>query len=336
MADEPQAEVDFSVWRQGDFFDLPSIAVLTDCGPIEHAAPLGVVVLTQTCDLVRCQGSVATVSPLIELTGDDERNAQNGTKPGFAAVPLAGERVFADLAHAGPVASSLLAAHKRTAGLDPDDLKQIRRFGESVARFFGRFAFPDEVVPWLNGLRDVVLSKHDSENSAEGELIRQCVAEFRVEAEGPNFWSRAPYEVTSIVVVKRGVLPEFEDPPPVSDHLARQIVKAKGAGDIAMLLQPLEVSATHSKDGGTSTGSHAADGLRAERWHLWQALAEAWAKKCRPTPTERAKPAVANALTGGQVSAELVTADTYTYERFRASEQLDVQHLSQSSLLSEE
>ena len=39
-------------------------------------------------------------------------------------------------------------------------------------------------------------------------------------------------------------------------------------------------------------------------------------------------PGVAVAISEGALTSEIVTADQFTYERYRGSEQLDVQHLS--------
>ena len=315
MEDQPVDAADYSKWRQGDVFSMRTVAILTESGPELLPAPHGVVVMSQTCDVVRCEGLHVTVCPLVKLDADDRRNAERGTKPGYAAVPEAGDGMFADFALASPVASRHLAKHSRTVGIDPNDLEEVRRFGERVARHFGRFAFPDDVVPWLDGLRDVVLDKHDLSTSAEGELIRRCVAEFRVEASAPNFWSTPPYSVTLVVIVKRGVLPEFDDPPPLPKGLERKLAGAQGAFAMAEWLREAESLADSSE-------------ARATRWHLWQSLADAWAAKCRPAKKHLTMPGVAAAISEGALTSEIVTADQFTYERYRGSEQLDVQHLS--------
>jgi len=323
MDDQPASAVDYSTWRQGDVFSLGTVALLTENGPELRHAPHGVVVMSQTCDVVRCEGLHVTVCPLVKLDEVDRRNVERGTKPGYAAVPEAGDGLFADLSLASSVAAQHLAKHPRRAGIDPDDLEEVRRFGERIARHFGRFAFPDDAVPWLDGLRDVVLDKHDRPTSAEGELIRQCVAEFRIEASAPNFWSTPPSAVTLVVIVKRGVIPEFEEPPELSKDLERKLADAPGAATIADLLREAESIA----DGGEA---------RAAKWHLWHAPANAWAAKCRPVKKQRAKPEVAAAIFGGALTSELATVDQFTYERYRSSEQLDVQHLSAPGPIDEE
>ena len=60
--------------------------------------------------------------------------------------------VLADLT--GISISTILADTPIATGVGMADA-DIRRFGQRVARRFGRFPFPDEVVPWLTPLTDV-------------------------------------------------------------------------------------------------------------------------------------------------------------------------------------
>ena len=61
MEDQPVDAADYSKWRQGDVFSMRTVAILTESGPELLPAPHGVVVMSQTCDVVRCEGLPVTV-----------------------------------------------------------------------------------------------------------------------------------------------------------------------------------------------------------------------------------------------------------------------------------
>jgi hypothetical protein len=58
--------------------------------------------------------------------------------------------------------------------------------------------FPDEAVPWLQPLEQVVQSKANKVTSAEGRVFGN-VLELRVECE--NGWRTAPYDLVLAVIV---------------------------------------------------------------------------------------------------------------------------------------
>jgi hypothetical protein len=73
-----------------------------------------------------------------------------------------------------------------------------------------------------------------------------------------------------------------------------------------------------------------------EKYWLWQALAEAWAMKCRPKDSdlrkldEEGSRRVREAVEDGEVAYDLTTVDDFSMYRYKHSEMLDLDYLSPS------
>ena len=117
------------------------------------------------------QRLTVVAAPLVRLSGDVLRQAVKGGRPRYVAVPAAGADTFADLDIIGTLDKNILASMPVTDGVGPADA-DIRRFGQRIARRFGRFPFPDEVVPWLTPLTDIVTSKYGKETGRRLRLSR--------------------------------------------------------------------------------------------------------------------------------------------------------------------
>jgi hypothetical protein len=231
-----------------------------------------------------------------------------------------GTDTFADLDIIGTLDKNILASTPVTDGVGPADA-DVRRFGQRIARRFGRFPFPDEVVPWLTPLTDIVTSKYGKETGEA--LALEQVVELRVEAT--DGWAAPPYDLTLVTIVRAGTLPEFDedeqiDPPPSLQRWLREPSGRlrRASGDIANRLFAHKVDTTGTTPAPTP----------AERYHLWLALAEAWAAKCTPRGRDRENPAVAEVVAGGEIAADIASDDEYSLARYRRSERLDVEHLS--------
>lgn len=276
--------------------------------------------LSQTCDVVLPDRLTVVAAPLVRLSGEILKQAIKGGRPRYVAVPAAGADAFADLDVIGTLDKNILADTPAMAGVGPADA-EIRLFGRRVARRFGRFAFPDEVVPWLTPLTDVVTGKY---GKATGEaLALEQVVELRIEAAGG--WISPPYALTLVTIVRAGTLPELEeedqiDPPSSLQQWLREPGGRlrRSSGEIANRLFAHDVDTSGRSPAPTP----------AERYHLWLALSEAWAAKCTPRGRDTSDPAVANAVAGGEVTADIVSDDEYSLARYRRSERLDVEHLS--------
>jgi len=180
-------------WRQGDCIldGHPPFVHWSDAGqgsddvagPVEptQTEVLGLVVLTQSCDLVRpgSERPYLEVAPLVESEVEEFRKIERGHRPRFAFVPgLASRRLAADLDRVMTIEKALLAGWTRIEGCSTDS--QRRQFAEALSRKRVRAAFPDDFVGLVSNLRDRIIEKH-GKVSIEGRALRS-LREIRVRA----------------------------------------------------------------------------------------------------------------------------------------------------------
>jgi len=185
------------VWRQGDLALSERWFVHVGQGPAgatEHvqlesgADPsaittevLGLVVVTQTCDLVRsCVGRpFVEVAPLVELSETDLGVARRGRTPRFFVAARGELETRAiDLDRVMTVEKSVVAGWERTpSGLDDAGLRALQG---ALARKRARFAFPDDFTRLVAPFGKRLVEKHDRQ-SEEGRALR-ALREIRVQA----------------------------------------------------------------------------------------------------------------------------------------------------------
>lgn len=209
-------------WRQGDVaLDAEVFVHLADatCALTDEAAAgedglqvivgttEGVVVLSQTCDIVRSciDKPFVEVAPLVEV---DERTAheiERGRRPNYSIVPaLRKRRMVADLDRVMTVEKSVAAAWSRTSGCTTD--AEVRGLAMALARKRARFAFPDDFTKLMKKLQARLIEKHDRE-SDEGRALR-ALSEIRV--TGTPSWDN-PSEVGIFIwFVRNKEDPTFE------------------------------------------------------------------------------------------------------------------------------
>ena len=210
LADEDEKAVDeaLRVWRQGDvcldagleflhFADLSrphsptSLQVadaLENAGEVLERGPSavldevrGVVMLTQTCDVVRgCrERPFVEVSPLVWMGEQDVEAVRRLKRPAFAYVSVtAADCLVADLDRTMTIEKALVAGWTHTPGWETD--AELRDFALALARKRSRFAFPDDFVSAAQTLQRNLVDKHDK-NSEEGAHLR-ALREIRVRA----------------------------------------------------------------------------------------------------------------------------------------------------------
>lgn len=204
-------------WRQGDCFvgDAWFVHRFEPANPLTEAArslaadgvelaetnARGLVVLTQTCDLVRPwrERPYVEVSPLVEVENQRLHQVARGLYPREAYVPGVADRsLVADLDRVMTVEKAVVAGWKRIAGCGTDE--ERRRFAGSLARKRGRFAFPDDFHELASGLRSRVVEKH-GRTSPEGRALNR-LREIRVSAS-PD-WSAQRVHVMFLFVRDEG------------------------------------------------------------------------------------------------------------------------------------
>ena len=184
--------------------------------PMTGVAPVaeeveGVVVLTQTCDIVRsCQDRpFVEVAPLVRLDDATVEQVRRLKRPAFAYVPyIAQEGLVADLDRVMTVENAVAANWTRTSGWSAD--AESRAFAHAIARKRSRFAFPDNFVLAADRFRHHVIGKHNR-RTVEGSHLR-ALREIRVRAE-PS-WNHDTVELTIWFIKDRdpqGVDPDWSD-----------------------------------------------------------------------------------------------------------------------------
>jgi len=196
---ELYAEIDraLQAWRQGDcvlgeqsFVHRldPSLPV-TDIGravqeagvDLAEAEVAGLVVVTQSCDIVRpcTERPYLEVCPLVEVAAERMREIERGRRPAYAFLPLLASRgLVADLNRVMTIEKPVVARWHRTPGWNTD--AEARMFSLALARKRVRFAFPDDFTALAKNLQGRLMEKHDKE-SVEGRALR-ALREIRVQA----------------------------------------------------------------------------------------------------------------------------------------------------------
>jgi hypothetical protein len=180
------AEVDHALagWRQGDctlgehWFVQRTVA--NDDGLDLRETPVpGLVVLTQTCDVVRAAKGrpELEVSPLVKVSAEHLHEIKKGYRPRYAHVPaVAPGELVADLDRVMTVDKQVVATWPRIQGLSND--AEARAFASAIGRKRTRFAFPDDFIEHARKLQARITDKHGRE-SPEGRALR-ALREIRV------------------------------------------------------------------------------------------------------------------------------------------------------------
>lgn len=286
-------------FRQGDVIE--AIDAIHIDGGDPWPTPHGVVVISQTCDIVQGTRPNALLAPLKYLDDADARNARDGKWPQYVPVPAISDLAFADLEVIGTITKERLATLQRKPGVLDD--RAVRRFGRDVGRRFSRFAFPDEVVPYLKPLEEIIGKASRREESPLGPFLPD-IAEIRVEAT--HGWS-PPYRLVLAVILRVAARPilDDEDLPEIPDDLDTFLY----GGDLP------KVPAIAEKLRATN------DSVRIH--FLQNAIVDAMAVACLPKDPTQRRPDLVQEITG-----EITTEADFSLHRARRSELLDLDHLS--------
>lgn len=141
--------------------------------PVVDDKVRGLVMLSQTCDIVRdcLERQHVVLAPLVKVESDELEDVALLRRPRFIFVPAtAGDRLVADLDLHVSVEKAVLAGWERTPGLESDG--EMQAFSKALVRNATRFPFPDDFVSAAAKLRDRVFSKHNRD-SEEGRLLRK-------------------------------------------------------------------------------------------------------------------------------------------------------------------
>lgn len=259
-----------------------------------------VVVLTQTCDLVRSVSTTSAVggrlwvqvAPLVRLTGTDLDNATRGRIPRFAPVPGEGDDAFADLDRCTTLEKSVLVRLEHSRGCPDHD--SVTRFSNACARNRGRFAFPDELSPALDPLRRE-MQKRSGRATALGRRVDDVL---QIRVEPMPGWAAETISVTVHFIVSSTSLPALDEWEVVDRVRHADIATLGSAAEVAEAIEACSQEAPAERDAG------------------WQRLAQLWVASCVPNQKITAISGVAS------------SASDFTMEQMRNAPQLDLDHLS--------
>lgn len=192
----------YADWQQGDFvlgaqdfiykYDIKAPATTVsvaqeedrkregeDSEPIVIEEVKGLVVVSQTCDIVReiKKRPFVEVSPLVEVKPDQYGNIKAGRMPRFAAIEaLEAQNLVVDLDRTMTVEKPILESWKKSDGFTSYDSR--RKFSEALGRKRARPAFPDDFVSFIDPLREIVVKKHGKDTDEGKALV--LIDEIRV------------------------------------------------------------------------------------------------------------------------------------------------------------
>jgi hypothetical protein len=142
---------------------------------------VGLVVLSQTCDIVQScrQRPFLEVAPLIPVNAPTLEEVRRLKRPGFAYVPAMADRLMvADLDRTMTIEKALARGWTRIEGCRTD--AERRDFALALSRKRSRFAFPDDFQEATASFQKH-LAKKASKQTDEGAYI-QALSEIRVRA----------------------------------------------------------------------------------------------------------------------------------------------------------
>ena len=301
-AEDPTAEdLFFSEVRQGHVFELRT--ALRGAGGVLPASTTHVAVVSQSCDVIQPKRPTVTVAVVASLEGDLRRQAANQEVPRYVHLAVLGPDKFADLSWIHSYPKQELLGLPYEPGIDLDNDNDVRSFALATGRWFSRAALPNDVVPWLQPLVELIRDKYRRPASPLGRVLADVV-EVRVEAE---HWSHRPLQLTLHVIVRAGTIPTLDgdDTDETSSAAARLNGKLRRPTEIA------EILVAASKPVVKAT--------------LWPLFAESLADCCKPKPEQRT-PGVDSAV--GDIVALISDDDEFPLSRIRMCELLDLDYLS--------
>ena len=183
MSDKNENEDDYAFlgeWRQGDYSlnvggflyaEVSTDGELFDAREVREGV-LGLVVISQTCDIVRRTGGrcYVAVCPLIKLAPEEVKEVHKGRRPYLSVIENVDDGVFADLRKLFSVDKDLLRQWTRCDGFSSETARA--RFSSALERKFGQFAFPDDFDAAFKSFKDRIWSRHDKTDSPPGKVYR--------------------------------------------------------------------------------------------------------------------------------------------------------------------
>ena len=217
-------------WRQGDFAlgvggfvfaAMPDGSEVFDPGE-ENEGVLGLVAISQTCDIVRRSGGrhYVAVCPLVEIEEGQIAAIRKGRKPYLTDIENAPDNAFADLRRVMSVDKDLLRKWDRQDGFSSEEGRA--RFAAALERKFGQFAFPDDFDAAIESFRKRVWKRHNRDESPIGKIYRS-LSQIRFHAD-PG-WDAEERAIAIVAVMKLEEDREVKERTEISDELRKAMAE---------------------------------------------------------------------------------------------------------------
>ncbi|TFC87167.1 hypothetical protein E3T24_05505 [Cryobacterium sp. TmT2-59] len=311
-----EAIVSVDQLRQGDVVALEWLPVLADGTPDRRATPHGVVILSQTCDVVQDSKQLCLVAPIVPADAAMLSAARKGQLPLRLYLPPAGSipAQLADVEQMASVPKSMLRDRLLISRRTTMEQSEVaRNLADRIGRVFTRFPFPDEVYPTFQKLR----KKAQSAVGGAGAFgsVLDHVEELRV---GADQWTQYGRRLTLHVIIPSRHLINAEDADPGWDWAAANVHGRRR--------NERRESLTLDRISELLAANLAAWGTNPESVDMTTVL-RLWEDWCAQLQSSVLSP-VGNAVS--TFKANLVSDTDFSYAAWRASESLDLEVLSDS------
>lgn len=307
-AADPVATMDWSAAAQGDIVELGRIGYWSGDpeGGVEYLdTPHGVVLISQTCDLVQVgTKSRVLVAPLVACTKAELSEIRKGQRPLRVLVGSTLDRV-ADLERMTTIPRNTLSgARVLDRTLKEQSGKAAGELAARIGRAFSRFAFPNGVHETFRKLQRKITEGYTRQSQFAAVLKR--VEEFRVECDD---WNRPGRELMISVIVPADYLPPADTKPDNWTWSAQTVTGARNS----VRPEQLDLESISALILQNATAEN--DSALVELWNLWgERLRAGWLEQ---TDDEVVS-----------ITLEVVSAAEFTYERYVGSVPLDFSTLS--------
>lgn len=302
--------------RQGDVVRVSWIPAITEGAAASVPTPDGVVIVSQTCDIVQSSKTHCLVAPIVSCTDEELSQARKGQAPlRLYLPPVVGvDAQVADLQQMTSIPKLVIVGTELAARRTTDEQgEHARNIADRLGRLFTRFPFPDEVYPAFNKLRKRV-QKTAGGQGWFGQVL-DYVEDLRVAADQ---WPADGRRLTLHIVVSERFLIPVEEADPGWDWSRATVHDKRNGESLDTLgldrLSELLVKNIRELDNAAAP----ADSTTLLR--LW----EAWTVATEAAYLGPSTPAV------DTFQAELTSDVEFTYADWKRSESLDLEVLSDS------
>lgn len=218
-------------WQQGDY--------AVECGPlilrcvpestdgeeldaVTDSQPNGFVVISQTCDIVKCpkKWPFVSVCPLIEIDNGRLQDVRSGRAPTLGLLSTLVPNMVADFSRTMTITKELLISWKRQRGCNTE--KEKERFARALEFCFGRYAFPDDFARLMSPLREKIAKIQKLTDEDKGKKTLKSIREIRIHPCG-GWFEEGRTSIIFYVLLEREKFREIKDRKEIESQFSTMI-----------------------------------------------------------------------------------------------------------------